>query len=503
MELVYINLTSRPDRNENFTNYFNKYFTLHRFAGLTININPIINCGLSHYMAFKSFIGSNSFVIIAEDDSIPIENFTLLFQPMYKWLQENLDKWDYVNLSSSTVCCFGFSQISLQQQFSIDLNTVFKNNLPEYSGLYMTEMCSSGNFLIYNKSCLQYFEQYVDMIASKEYLLIDNDLCHIDYFFGNSKYIPHLKRIISYPCLCVQENGFSNISQANIEYNHLFNRSENEIRLYLSSILRSYITVELRGGLGNQLFQIYATIALAKQYNKIPIFEAKDISSDYPDTKRETYYKSLFKNLVLYDSEFNDRFKWVVINENEHNIINNSNIKLVGYFQNHNIFSNHNEYIESVIKMKSNYTHYLQTYKKENIIAVHFRIGDYQFKQNDHPLLPIEYYKNALNLIENVKEKTILAFCELSDIKQVTNMLQKLELPFELINANLVDYEQMLLMSIFDDIIIANSTFSWWSIYFATIFFKPKCVCLPEKWFNSSVSKNLIYSETIWNIVKF
>lgn len=49
------------------------------------------------------------------------------------------------------------------------------------------------------------------------------------------------------------------------------------------------------------------------------------------------------------------------------------------------------------------------------------------------------------------------------------------------IHTEINDYEQVLMMSLCQHNIIANSSFSWWGAYFNTN--PDKIVCYPEKWF--------------------
>ena len=58
------------------------------------------------------------------------------------------------------------------------------------------------------------------------------------------------------------------------------------------------------------------------------------------------------------------------------------------------------------------------------------------------------------------------------------------------IDTNIVDYEQVFIMSGFKNFIIANSTFSWWGAYFSDI--KDKKIIYPNKWFGESLQDKKI-----------
>ena len=144
-----------------------------------------------------------------------------------------------------------------------------------------------------------------------------------------------------------------------------------------------------------------------------------------------------------------------------------------------------------------------------NVISLHFRLGDYKNLQHCHPLATYEYYKNSLNFIKN-KDSTntqykVLFFCENDDIDDVTNKINNLEKEFPHYtfvrgDNSLEDWEQLLLMSCCHHNIIANSSFSWWGAYFNSR--ADKIVCFPSVWFGPSCendTKDLCPPE--WNII--
>jgi hypothetical protein len=171
---------------------------------------------------------------------------------------------------------------------------------------------------------------------------------------------------------------------------------------------------------------------------------------------------------------------------------------LYGYFQSYKYFINEFKTICNLIKVKELTVDALQKSGYQvnvlmNFVSVHFRIGDYKNLQQYHPLMDINFYDDALCLILSKKPNTsaILYFCEDDDVDQVDEMITCLKnkypsVLFERCLPILEDWEQMLIMSLCGDNIIANSSFSWWGAFFNEN--KNKIVCYPSKWFGSSLT---------------
>ena len=493
IDIIVINLETRSDRFERIQKYFSKYsyINLIRFNAYNKNDNNTINCGLSHYYAFNEYIieQNKDFVIIMEDDNKPLEYFDILFPKVYKYLKNNLDKWDYINLSSSTVNCFGWIQPSLEL-----IQHFYNNKLPLNSGLYESISSSANNFVCYNKSMLKYFETYVSNIKYPS--PIYDKLIHLDQMFGNYDLSP-LKRIVLYPIISIQEKDFSNIAKGDVDYEKLYSNCNNMMKKYLENKYK-YITIKLKGGLGNQLFQIYSTMYFVNKYNKIFILENNLYTSKYPDTLRSTYYQNFLKEIELYTDTV--KFNWKYL-ENIDNIDISDNYTIEGYYQDYNIFEEYTKEISNKLNIKDKiekcYYKYLPEYDF-NGIACHFRLGDYKYKQNDHPIINIEYYTKCFDNI-NIKDKTITVFCEKEDKEYLKSIFKISNIKF--ISSDIPDYEQLLLMSKFKYIIISNSTFSWWSAYFASTIYDNNNIYIPYKWFHEETNEKLIYKN--WNIIRW
>ena len=267
------------------------------------------------------------------------------------------------------------------------------------------------------------------------------------------------------------------------------------------------ITCNLMGGLGNQLFQIFATISYAiKSKNKF-VFLSQETLGGGSTTIRYTFWNTFFSNLktflvkdlpvvrVMKETGF-------VYNELRVSEMINQNIMLYGYFQSYKYFQSNYSTICRLIglgKMKVALLEKLniENHELNDTVSMHFRIGDYKKIQDYHPLATYEYYERALGFIQNLKKDInfeIQYFCEDIDIEDVLLIINKLVIQFPSYKfvrgeKTLKDWEQMLLMSCCRHNIIANSSFSWWSAYFN--FYTDKIVCYPSVWFGSKTNNDM------------
>ena len=263
------------------------------------------------------------------------------------------------------------------------------------------------------------------------------------------------------------------------------------------------ITCNLMGGLGNQIFQIFATIAYAiKSHNKFQFLNLDKLGGG-STTVRYTYWNTFFSNLKLFLIKELPRPIHVIrekgfpYEELPINEMTNKDVLIYGYFQSYKYFQPYYGLIcrtLSIGKKKDELLTRLGITDEvlANTISMHFRIGDYKKIQDYHPLAKYDYYEKALEYIQNAnvvgKSFIIYYFCEDQDIEDVLPMIQKLQDKFSLYTfergeKKLEDWEQLLFMSCCHHNIIANSSFSWWAAYLN--FWQDKIVCYPSVWFGA------------------
>lgn len=259
------------------------------------------------------------------------------------------------------------------------------------------------------------------------------------------------------------------------------------------------LSVYIQGGLGNQLFQIFALIYVSLEHKipfTIPYYEITSVGN-----KRPTYWKTFLKHLARYTFTTNN-YGFVKYNEPSFNYnklpaIASKHIMYFGYFQSEKYFKPMFQQICKLIKIdefkQSVKSEFGDTYLRSNVINVsmHFRLGDYKFLQNVHPVIDDAYYVNSLNHIvlkvENIPIN-VICFCEeedkqvvLSRIKHIESQFESKQINFILCDSQIEDWKQMIFMSLCDHNIIANSTFSWWGAYLNSSV--SKMVTYPSKWF--------------------
>lgn len=245
-------------------------------------------------------------------------------------------------------------------------------------------------------------------------------------------------------------------------------------------------TIEIMGGLGNQLFQIFTVISYSLNEGIGFYFEDKKIEIGwrkkyYWNTPLLLFLKNYIRPLtrtIIY-KELNFRYNPIPSFKKY-----NKNIKLNGYFQSYKYFESKKYNIINALKIheiqkqvKMRF-HSISPISLNNTISMHFRLGDYIHVEKGQIILPFEYYQKALEqLLNDIPEKDdwfVLYFYEEQDINKINNNIKKLQqnlkfskLIFIPINHKLMqeDWEQMLLMSLCKHHIIANSSFSWWGAY--------------------------------------
>lgn len=276
------------------------------------------------------------------------------------------------------------------------------------------------------------------------------------------------------------------------------------------------IYVEIMGGLGNQLFQIFTGISYSidnKTAFKIKFNKADLISPVDGISKRPTYWDNFLSSVR--DFTYTERLMLHVFREREafkYNKIPSvaEDFILFGYYQSYLYFDNNKDTIIRLLQIDKNRelvkNEFPVFFTNKKPISMHFRIGDYAKASQVHPILHIEYYKEALKSLSEKnpnlsRDYFILYFFENIDKDVVYEKIKLLQqeypgIEFRPCNENIEDWKQMILMSNCSHNILANSTFSWWGAYLNNN--PDKVVIYPNKWINTHSEFKDLFPEN-WN----
>lgn len=290
------------------------------------------------------------------------------------------------------------------------------------------------------------------------------------------------------------------------------------------------VTVYLMGGLGNQLFQYHLGLSLCKSQNRKLILvdcsrhasynrkneegiRALDISVSgriIMNSSRELVLRRIINSLKYsWARNFFSKLGFIFSTEKHHfNEISlkKRNLRLAGYFQNYSLVK---DIIGINIEIKSPTKWYLemrQLLKAENPIALHMRRGDYLQHAKTMGVLDLKYFEESLSeILKNQQSDRIVWIFTDSDsaaieIKEkITNINVKVRIVSPPEDSQAA--ESLLLMSLCNEIVISNSTYSWWA---AVLGSAEKRVIRPSHWFRNLAEpedlfpNNWIAQDSVW-----
>lgn len=241
----------------------------------------------------------------------------------------------------------------------------------------------------------------------------------------------------------------------------------------------------LQGGMGNQLFQWAAARSYAYDNNidykfEISFFFTQNLRypklNEFPNIKFEiaNQFDAQGKNMIIINDDF--RYKeFEKINQNEILLLN-------GYWQSEKYFIKNREVILNDLFNEERYSKLKNTpFLDYDVTSLHIRRTDYINSNGYHPVQTLDYYKNAIDEIGDYDYLFVFS----DDIDWCRSNLNFKNMIFM---TGFSDVEDLYLMSMCRNNIIANSSFSWWGAWMNKN--KNKKVIAPSKWFGDHVNIN-------------
>lgn len=279
------------------------------------------------------------------------------------------------------------------------------------------------------------------------------------------------------------------------------------------------IISDLRGGMGNQMFQYAFGRAISLKYN-IPLeLDLAFLNGSQPGCIKRKYDLDLFKcpqkifksnspNLSVITEPHFKYSEWVT-KQIDDSLFNDfkKDILLIGYWQSFKYFKEFSSQIKKDFELKKQpssriYSNMLNQINSLNSVMVNIRRTDY-LNGGPQGVMSIKYYQDAKNYIESEVESPHY-FIFGDDIEWAKNNLQSI---FK--NGTFLNHKKeyvgdrfsayLELMKNCKHFIIPNSTFAWWSAYLSKN--KNKKVVAPLEWFNNTELEEKDLLEEGWKII--
>lgn len=237
-----------------------------------------------------------------------------------------------------------------------------------------------------------------------------------------------------------------------------------------------FVTANLMGGLGNQLFQVAHAIAISLKYN-IDVKFLPYSFTPLQGNQTQNYVNNIFRklNFVKEMEECVQYHQGPYFKYENLTFDLTKPICLNGYFQSSKNFYGYDSELQSIFQIDANSLEVvLNKHPKindKNSISVHIRRGDYLNNLDRHPSISLEYIHHCLNFFDDLTNVYVFS----DDKEWAKSNFQ---------NYNIVDFEfdylELWAMSLCSDNIISNSTFSWWASFLNKN--KDKRVYAPSIW---------------------
>jgi len=240
------------------------------------------------------------------------------------------------------------------------------------------------------------------------------------------------------------------------------------------------------GQLGNQMFQYAAAKGVASKLDvpfMIPnhrVLFDDGIGNKYTILLFDAFKLTSASLLGTLRTENYVQENGFTFNKDLFKIDKTENCSLYGFFQTEKYFKHIEKQIRKDFTFKDEIKDECDDLIKQftNPIALHIRRGDFIWNNKNHPPLSLDYYKSALELFDSDREVIIFS----DDTEWCKEQELFADDRFAVAEGGDQFYD-LCLMSMCDDFIIANSTFSWWGAWLGN---RGKVIA-PKNWFGETL----------------
>ena len=257
------------------------------------------------------------------------------------------------------------------------------------------------------------------------------------------------------------------------------------------------------GRLANQMFQYASLVGIATKNGfdyGIPFENAKiskkteaygheeklDLMDEFNLSAQDSTNFTPHNTLSYYEMNFNDRVFYI-----------QDNTELKGYYQSAKYFEHCSEKIKEEFSFTLETTEHcwekLSSFDRDfKVSAIHVRRTDYAKSNGFHNMLDMDYYDRAINSIGSGKYVIFsddIEWCKKNFISTDNHQF--------FFSEGMNQFQDLCLISMCKNVIMANSSFSWWGAYLNPHANK---IVTPRRWFGTSFDstwKDIYYKDWI------
>jgi len=251
------------------------------------------------------------------------------------------------------------------------------------------------------------------------------------------------------------------------------------------------ILSRLKGGLGNQMFQIAAGFSKSIDLDTQYCINYGITHYGQQGKKPITYKDNFYKNIST--TEETPSFVYSEPHFSYSELPNQKDMVIDGYFQTEKYFANNKDKVKNLFYFSDNIKNKIDSSLKKiknKVLGVHVRAGDFLSPGNfsSHFICTKDYYSKALEKFD--LDKYTIIVCTDSP----SNLFEFFPKEDVIFSNSKNELEDLYLLSQCDDLILTNSSFSWWGSFLG----KDKSnVVVPSRWFSKDGPQdyNDIYRE--------
>ena len=258
------------------------------------------------------------------------------------------------------------------------------------------------------------------------------------------------------------------------------------------------IVVRLKGGLGNQMFQYALGRVLSLKNNTKLKLDISFFNLNFKSITKRTYNLDVFnvKAEITRSSYLIFMLRRIFKSNGQEKSFQfdkrilsiGGNAYLDGYWQSPRYFEGFEEVVRRDFTLKNVLLHntkiLAEEIKSSNSLGIHVRRGDYVGNKN-YEVVNNDYYRKGIEIIsEKTKVEKIYVFSD--DIEWCKKNI-KFDISTIFVgndSAGVKGEGNIYLMSLCQNFVIPNSTFSWWAAWLAP--YQAKIVVAPKQWFSDA-----------------